>query len=205
MEDKKLNEKESLELIAQMIQNTRRNLDEGSGNMFLVWGYVSVVVTLTVLAGLYFTKNPVWMWGFWALPVLGYPLTYIILRKHHTQVKVKEYTDSVLNDAWCYVGMLCMVFVIGAAWTKNFEVILPVCAILIPVGTIFTGAVIRVKSFYIFSGLAIVLGMCMFFDAWKGNTSYPILVEFAVVLLLATIIPGHILNYKARKEAASRK
>lgn len=38
MEDKKLNEKESLELIAQMIQNTRRNLDEGSGNMFLVWG-----------------------------------------------------------------------------------------------------------------------------------------------------------------------
>ena len=50
MEDKKLNEKESLELITQMIQNTRRNLDTGSGNMFLVWGYVSVLVTLTVLA-----------------------------------------------------------------------------------------------------------------------------------------------------------
>lgn len=31
MEDKRLNEKESLELIAQMIQNTRRNLDSGSG------------------------------------------------------------------------------------------------------------------------------------------------------------------------------
>ena len=30
MEDKKLNEKESLELITQMIQNTRRNLDTGS-------------------------------------------------------------------------------------------------------------------------------------------------------------------------------
>ena len=43
MEDKKLNEKESLELITQMIQNTRRNLDTGSGNMFLVWGYVSVL------------------------------------------------------------------------------------------------------------------------------------------------------------------
>ena len=45
MEDKKLNEKESLELITQMIQNTRQNLDTGSGNMFLVWGYVSVLVT----------------------------------------------------------------------------------------------------------------------------------------------------------------
>ena len=30
MEDKKLNEKESLELITQMIQNTRRNLDTGN-------------------------------------------------------------------------------------------------------------------------------------------------------------------------------
>ena len=40
MEDRKLNEKESLELITQMIQNTRRNLDAGGGNMFLLWGYV---------------------------------------------------------------------------------------------------------------------------------------------------------------------
>ena len=31
MDNKKLNEQESLELITQMIQNTRRNLDTGSG------------------------------------------------------------------------------------------------------------------------------------------------------------------------------
>ena len=46
MKDKELNEKESLELIARMIRNTRRNLDTGSGNSFLVWGYVGVLVTL---------------------------------------------------------------------------------------------------------------------------------------------------------------
>ena len=50
MEDRKLNEKESLELIAQMIRNTRRNLDAGGGNMFLLWGYVGAVVTLGGLA-----------------------------------------------------------------------------------------------------------------------------------------------------------
>lgn len=48
MEDKELNEQESLKLITQMIQNTRRNLDTGSGNMFLLWGYVSAIVTLVV-------------------------------------------------------------------------------------------------------------------------------------------------------------
>ena len=51
MEDRKLNEKESLELITQMIRNTRRNLDAGSGNMFLLWGYVCVLLTLVVWAG----------------------------------------------------------------------------------------------------------------------------------------------------------
>ena len=51
MKDKELNEKESLELIARMIRNTRRNLDTGSGNSFLVWGYVGVLVTLAVWAG----------------------------------------------------------------------------------------------------------------------------------------------------------
>lgn len=70
MEDRKLNEKESLELITQMIRNTRRNLDAGGGNMFLLWGYVGVVVTLGVLAVWYLTGNTVALWGFWALPVV---------------------------------------------------------------------------------------------------------------------------------------
>lgn len=51
MEDRKLNEKESLELITQMIRNTRWNLDAGSGNMFLLWGYVCVLLTLVVGPG----------------------------------------------------------------------------------------------------------------------------------------------------------
>ena len=79
MEDKELNEQESLKLITQMIQNTRRNLDTGSGNMFLLWGYVSAIVTLVVFAGIYWTRNPVWMWGFWGVPVLGYLFSFILV------------------------------------------------------------------------------------------------------------------------------
>lgn len=35
MEEKKFTEKESLELISQMIQVTKENLERGSGNVFL--------------------------------------------------------------------------------------------------------------------------------------------------------------------------
>ena len=36
MENKSLNEKESLELITRMIQNSKKNLELGSGNIFVV-------------------------------------------------------------------------------------------------------------------------------------------------------------------------
>ena len=37
MEDKKLNEQESLELIARMIRNSKRNVRENAGRPALIW------------------------------------------------------------------------------------------------------------------------------------------------------------------------
>ena len=48
MEDRQLNEKESLELIAQMIRNTQHGLEKGKGIPFLIWGYVTITVSLAV-------------------------------------------------------------------------------------------------------------------------------------------------------------
>lgn len=49
MEDKKLNEQESLALIAQMIQNSKKGLVVGSGNSFLFWGYLTLAVSNCIL------------------------------------------------------------------------------------------------------------------------------------------------------------
>lgn len=203
MEDKKLNEKESLELIAQMIQNTRHRLDAGSGNMFLVWGYVAMLVTLVTWAGVYFTKNPEWMWGFWGIPVIGYSLTLILLRKQKRPVKM--YGDKVLNEIWQILGLLCMAVVIGATFTKTFALILPFCTVLMSLGSIFTGCVIRYTAFSGFPSFGAALGVDMMFNAWEKGASYIMMPEFVIAILLAMVIPGHILNYKARKEASQRK
>lgn len=109
MGDRKLNEKESLELIAQMIQNTRRNLGVGSGNMFLIWGYVCAFVTLAVWAGIYFTDNQAWLWGFWAIPVLGWLLSWRLQRRHRQEERVKDYGSQTLMMLWIYMGVICFV------------------------------------------------------------------------------------------------
>lgn len=198
MEDKELNEQESLKLITQMIQNTRRNLDTGSGNMFLLWGYVSAIVTLVVFAGIYWMRNPVWMWGFWGVPVLGYLFSFILVRKQRKLAK--SYGDKVLNEMWQIMGLLCIVIVLGATFTNHYEIILPICAILISLSSIITGSIIRYTLFSGFPAFGIALGLNMLFSILDKTSSYLSLLEFVLVIVFALIIPGHILNYCARKD-----
>lgn len=200
MKDQKLKEQESLELIGRMIQNTRRNLDMGSGNMFLLWGYVSAIVTLIIIAGLYWTKSYLWMWGFWGIPVIGYPLSILILPQKRKYVKT--YTDSVLREIWGILGIFCMVVSVGATFTHLYEAILPLCAIILSLGSVITGIIIRYTLFSLFSVIGILLGLDMMMRVLDKVFlySYWNMSEFVLIIIFAMIIPGHVLNYKAKKQ-----
>ena len=45
MEERKLDTRESMELISRMIQNTRNRLENHAGRPFLVWGYTCLLYT----------------------------------------------------------------------------------------------------------------------------------------------------------------
>ena len=62
MEERKLNEKESLELIAQMIQNTKNRLETNCGMPFLFWGYTTLFVSLLVWFLVVTTGNYYWQY-----------------------------------------------------------------------------------------------------------------------------------------------
>ena len=55
MEEQKMNEKESLELIAQMIRVTKQSIGSGSGNKFLMYGYTAAILSIVIYALVYFT------------------------------------------------------------------------------------------------------------------------------------------------------
>ena len=150
MVDRKLNERESLELIAQMIRNTRRNLDAGGGNMFLLWGYTGVVVTLGVWAALYFTNCTACLWGFWALPVVGWLLSWWFGRRWRKQQGAKDYTDRVVSQVWQMIGIACCGVAVFATLYQAYGLILPLCAMLVSLGSLLTGIIIR---YTLFSGL----------------------------------------------------
>ena len=103
MEDRTLNEKESLELITRMIQNSKKNLEVGSGNIFLLWGYLSVVTAAVVMLLVWQTGYMKWNWLWFAIPLLGWPLQAYLQKR--TERRVLTYTDKVISAVWSTLGM----------------------------------------------------------------------------------------------------
>ena len=57
MEEKKINEKESIELIARMLSDTKSRLEVGDGNILLNWGVLTVAVATVVWIAVAVTNN----------------------------------------------------------------------------------------------------------------------------------------------------
>ena len=208
MEDRKLNEKESLELITQMIQNTRRNLDAGGGNMFLLWGYVGVVVTLGVLAAWSLTENTVALWGFWALPVVGWSLSWWFGRKWRKEQRAKDYTDRytdrIVRQVWQIIGIASCGVAGFATLYHSYEMILPLCGLLVSLGSLLTGIIIR---YTLFSGLpscGFAWSLEQVFEVVTDGASMDTLIIFVLILLFSLVIPGHVLNRRVRKDVSGK-
>ena len=93
MEEKKFTEKESLELISQMIQATRKNLVKGQGNYFIIYGYTAAILSIIIYTLLCMTHTP-WWWAGWFLMFL--PVIILAFKEKRNTPTVVTYTDSWL-------------------------------------------------------------------------------------------------------------
>lgn len=57
MEERTLNEKESLALITQMINSSKKNMEIGQGNYLLIWGYFTTALSVILFTLITLTHN----------------------------------------------------------------------------------------------------------------------------------------------------
>ena len=212
MEERKLTEKESMELIAAMIENTRQRLVRGAGDMLLFWGYLCVVVALlhSLLSYMYhvmgqqlfFPVQAIW----WLIPLIGIPYTMIAKRRNARDRNVLTYSDKLSISLWDYVLWLSFAaMVIGALFfISGFNVwYVMVLFTFFVVGMAISvqGMIINEKSmmwggaFSVVCGGFLVAGMISG-TSWLGMFTGPL---FIIAFIVMMIIPGHILNHKAKK------
>ena len=71
MEEKKLTGAESLELISRMIETTKKRMEVGSGNKFLLYGYSAVALSVAVFLLVRFTGDPRWNFAWFLMFIPG--------------------------------------------------------------------------------------------------------------------------------------
>lgn len=167
-------------------------MEKGSGIPFLIWGYVTIAVSLTVWYLLGKTGNPNWNFLWFAIPVIGFPVMLLTMRKK--TALPKTYIDKVISYVWIVVGVSALIPSMAAAVIHDFPVLFLV-VLLISIGTAITGFVIKFLPLII-SGF---MGMLLSILCLTLRASLDSILVFAALFLLVQVIPGHILNYKSRR------
>ena len=193
MEDKVLTEKESLDLISQMIRNTRCRLEDNSGIPFLIWGYTTVIVAVIVWSLVTTSGNYLWHWLWFAIPVFGGTLWLSHNKKQlNNRSRVITFVDRAISHVWMVFGIAS--FMISIISFLTYIPILFIVLLTMGMATAITGLIIRFKPI-IFSGFIGILfsPLCVI----VRDTSSILI--FAAIFVLMMVIPGHMLNYTAKR------
>lgn len=206
MEDRKLTEKESLEVITSMIARTKARY-LGSGNILLMWGYLAVFSSILVWILLAATQQNVWNWLWFAIPVIGMPLTSIMARREKRTNGVVTYSDKITSHLWSIFGvseivltLICLGFsLIGGI--KCWTAMIVYTIIAAPFAEIAQGLIVKEKSLTWGGIVGLAIGMVLVCCVTGkipllANWFMPLFILFWVVMM---IVPGHIINHKAKK------
>lgn len=206
MEEKNISHQESIEIITSMISRTKDRLHLGDGNIMLLWGYLSVTVAALVWGVMAITDSPAANWLWFLIAIVGGIATPLMIRSKTIGNGFKSYSDKISSRIWIVVGisggiisLVCLLLALLAridAWSVMFVFAL----VIVPFGEIMQGLVINEKSIVAGGSVGLTIGSVTLCCIVAGIPLYAdwFLPLFMLAYIFMMIIPGHILNHKAR-------
>lgn len=195
MEDRKLNEKESLELITRMIRETQENVARYAAYPLLAWGYTTVIVAIVIWYAFLQTGSYKVNYLWFALPAIAGPITLYFARKNGKR-GVKNYIDRITGQIWLVFGVVGWVLSL-VAFDGKVDILF-IIPLLMGMATTLSGCVSKYKPMVIAGSASIALSFSILFIHGADR-----LLAFAAIFVVMMIIPGHILN-KQMKQLCSK-
>ena len=186
---------ESLELIQSMINRVKDKFGE-NGHLYLLWGWVVLLCSLTQFILIKFTVVEkhylVWLacWG-----VVIYQVFYLV--KKHRGTKVRTYTGDIIGFVWFSfaIAMFLLSFVFGRILGNDYyRVINPVFLVIYGIPTFLSGIILRFRPLVIGGISCWVLSIIAAFVM----PTYQLLF-LSATMIVAWIIPGYLLRSKYKK------
>lgn len=193
MRENPLNEKESLELITRMIRNTQQKMERGSGAPMIIWGYATIITTLAVWLTVRLTQDYHYNYLWFLIPIIG-GIGMLLQKKQ--SAGVRTYVDKVVTYIWLVLGctgfVLSILSILSTMWSLP---ILFVILLIMGMGSTLTGLVIEFRPMVIGGIIGLLIGILNYYIVGYDAKMF----TFAFAFVVMYIIPGHILNYKAKK------
>lgn len=206
MEDKKLTPRESVELIASMIQTSKRRIAIADMRISVMWAVLSII-TAAIYMVLYLSTGNSWYNLIWfAIPIIGYPLTMAMNRDRDT-AEVSTYIDRVRNGVWQIVAyiaimltIICAIFSI-CGYSRAWLVMLFYAFIVVGFGAAANGIIYRENSYTVGGIFSILAGFAVIAAYICGIPLAVVWVipVYILCFLLMFVVPAFIVGRKMKK------
>lgn len=191
MSSTELTNEERLNLISDMINQSKKNLAKGSSFYFIFWGWVVFVANIThfILKEFDLYDAPYIIWN---ITIPAGIISFIYSIKKRNAIKASSHIDKTISLLWVSLIIACatLLYFIGDVST-NINAIIMVFSAL---GTFLTGFLSKFKPL---KWAGIVLFLSSIF-AFSFDSRYQYLIG-AIGILFGYLVPGYLLK-KAESE-----
>lgn len=106
IENKEMTAQQSLGIITEMLNNSRRSILQNSAKHFILWGVLLTVTSFVIYELWHISGSPIWNCAWFVMPALGFPIVRILDKKH------SEVPQNEINKQLGLIWLTYCIFVL---------------------------------------------------------------------------------------------
>ena len=180
-QNKEMTASESLSIIAETFNKSRKDILRSSAKYFLLWGALLTILSLIIYFLWHYTGKPQWNFLWFAMPIIGYPLAALAGRYNHTLPQNE--VSKMLGGVWGVFGAFAITLSAVAIFLVPMNVSLLI-VIILGLAECISGVLLKNWPIII-AGFILGVGGAVFAMLVKGDAQL-LIFTLGGVLLLAT-------------------
>ena len=186
-----------LDIITRMRGDVMSRKDLTGENLFLAWGYPTVLVLLAEFAAL-MIWNEYWCAWLWAgIPLIGTPLMIYFLNKDYDRTHSRTHDQNNILVMWIFIGVASCIGGGLMGFSGVFrQAFFAYLSLLCGMGCFMTGIILHFRPKVVCGIIASVLSIVPLFfqgELWPWQLLFT---SFTVIISL--IVPGHLFRRYVR-------
>ncbi len=192
-QNKELSAQQSLNLIAETLNNSRKDITRKSGMFFILWGVLLAVFSLVVYFLWKGTGKSAWNLLWFAMPLIGYLCSSLLNKKDKTPVP-DNLTTKLLGQVWGMYGLFAStaaaaLIIIGNTATQlALAAITPVLVLLFGIGESISGVLLKNRAIIVSGWLIGIGGLVIFYLSGLAAEQMFIFTFAGIILALTGVI-----------------